>query len=106
MPRLLKSMVYSYQLLPEARTDLNEAVGWYAEKNVSAAQRFMDNYTKVITRITDNPFQFPTAKGEVRKARLSRHFPYSIYFALRGDLVLIIAVFHDRRNPKIWQSRT
>ncbi|TAK46433.1 MAG: type II toxin-antitoxin system RelE/ParE family toxin [Saprospiraceae bacterium] len=106
MPNLPRSMVYSYQLLPEARTDLNEAVGWYAEKNVSAAQSFLDDYTKAIARITENPFQFPTAKGEVRQARLSRTFPYSIYFAIRGDVALAIAVFHDKRNPKIWQSRT
>jgi hypothetical protein len=69
------------------------------------AQSFFDDYIKVVARITANPFQFPKAKGEVRKARLGATFPYTVYFVVRGDVVLVVAVFHEKRNPTVWQGR-
>ena len=98
-------MAYSYQLLPEARADLYEALDWYLEKTLPLAQSFFDDYAKAVARITANPFQFPKANGEVRKARLAGTFPYTIYFVVRGDVALVVAVFHDKRNPAVWQGR-
>jgi plasmid stabilization system protein ParE len=33
------------------------------------------------------------------------HFPYTIYFRVRAEHVIVIAVFHVRRNPMIWRER-
>ena len=30
---------------------------------------------------------------------------YTIYYQVFPDCVLVVAVLHGRRNPKIWQSR-
>lgn len=42
--------------------------------------------------------------GEVRKA-LVRPFPYSVIYRIQGGRVVVLAVFHNKRDPKIWQSR-
>ncbi len=99
-------MAYNYQLLPEAKDDLDGAVAWYTEKGTPTAQRFIDAYLKVVRRLTDNPFLFPKARGDLRKARLAKPFPYNAYFFVQGDVVFVVAVFHDSRNPAVWQSRT
>ncbi|MCY7323749.1 MAG: type II toxin-antitoxin system RelE/ParE family toxin, partial [Phormidesmis sp. CAN_BIN36] len=33
-------------------------------------------------------------------------FPYTIYYRIVSSRVIITAVFHGRRNPKSWQTRT
>jgi plasmid stabilization system protein ParE len=34
-----------------------------------------------------------------------RRFPYSIYYLIESGQIVILAVFHARRDPTIWQSR-
>jgi toxin ParE1/3/4 len=51
-----------------------------------------------------NPDAFPEVFRGIRKAVVKR-FPYCIYFRARGDIVVVLAVFHSARNPVFWQSR-
>jgi len=39
-----------------------------------------------------------------RRAPL-RRFPYAVFFALEGNLVIVTAVLHVRRDPAEWQRR-
>ncbi len=34
-----------------------------------------------------------------------RRFPYSIYYRMEGNEVVVLGVLHIRRDPKEWQSR-
>lgn len=45
----------------------------------------------------------PHVYKNIRRALLYR-FPYSLFFVLDGETVLIIACFHASRNPDRWQS--
>jgi plasmid stabilization system protein ParE len=40
----------------------------------------------------------------VRKA-VAQHFPYAVFFRVREGLLVILAVFHGRRDPTIWHHR-
>ena len=55
-------------------------------------------------RISATPEIYATVYREVRKAQV-RRFPYSVYYRLRPDRVVVLAVFHNKRNPNIWKSR-
>ena len=35
----------------------------------------------------------------------SLRFPYSVYFRVRRNSMVVLAVFHGRRNPAVWQRR-
>ncbi len=98
-------MAYKLEFFEAAESDLDEAIKWYAAKSLSAAQNFFDTYLKTLERISNNPFQFPKVRGEVRKARFSLSFPYNVYLFVRNENVFIVAVFHDKRNPNVWQER-
>ena len=50
-------------------------------------------------------FQFPTVSGDVRRALLHT-FPYAVYFRPSDETVVVLAVLHLRRNPKVWRGRT
>jgi hypothetical protein len=32
-------------------------------------------------------------------------FPYAVYFRSQDDNVVVLAVLHLRRNPKVWRAR-
>jgi plasmid stabilization system protein ParE len=34
-----------------------------------------------------------------------RRFPYSVFYRVEADRIVVLAVFHGRRNPRIWQAR-
>jgi len=54
--------------------------------------------------ITNNPYLFQRIKGEKRAAKV-KGFPYSIIYIAEPDYVYIVSVFHNSRNPNIWENR-
>jgi len=59
----------------------------------------------LIERMSANPRQFPVVFKDVRRALL-RRFPYSLFFVMEGETLLVIACFHASRDPAQWQKRT
>ena len=47
---------------------------------------------------------FPKMHGEVRCVRVKR-FPYSVFFLPEASRIVVLAVFHARRDPLVWQAR-
>jgi plasmid stabilization system protein ParE len=43
-------------------------------------------------------------RQDVRKAGVKR-FPYSIYYRDEPTRIVVLAVFHGRRDPRVWQAR-
>jgi len=54
--------------------------------------------------IRENPTAFPKIKFEIRKFVIN-DFPYCIYYIEKIKAIYIIAVFHVKRNPVIWEKR-
>ena len=47
------------------------------------------------------------AEAEIhRKTRRSmiHRFPFGIYYRIKGELVIVVAVMHGSRNPKLWRE--
>ena len=50
--------------------------------------------------------QLRTTYDQIAARRaLLRRFPYAVYFAVEGDLVIVLAVLHGSRDPAEWQRR-
>lgn len=89
---------------PLAEADLEDAARWYEDERAGLADRFLSDLDRTFARIRERPFQFPTVAGEVRRALLHT-FPYAVYFRVSDQAVVVIAVLHLRRNPRIWRGR-
>ena len=50
------------------------------------------------------PYAFPVLSGAFRQALLKR-FPYLIYYFVDMNLVVISAIFHQRRSDPPWMTR-
>jgi toxin ParE1/3/4 len=55
--------------------------------------------------MSDDPRQFPIVFRSVRRGLL-RRLPYSLFFVIENDTVMVIACFHSSRDPSHWQKRT
>lgn len=89
---------------PLARLELFESKRWYAEKSHIALRRFQVEITTLLSILEEEPELFQTVYGTKRIASLKK-FPYSFIYALQHNTVLIYAVFHHSRNPKVWKKR-
>lgn len=82
-----------------------DARDWYDEQRPGLGDRFVDAVEATIDRIAELPLAFPQADGATRRAQV-RGFPYSIFFQVRSDHILIIAIMHNSRHPDRWRSRS
>ena len=89
---------------PLAEADLENAAGWYDEERPALADRFLSDVDRTFVRIRERPLQFPTVADDVRRALLHT-FPYAVYFRALDDEVLVLAVVHGHRHPRVWRSR-
>ena len=87
-----------------AANDLDEAVSWYEAQRPGLGAEFLSAIEAAIGQLHETPEKFPVVHGDVRRVR-ARRFPYSIYFRVRTAQVVVVAVFHARRDPSVWKRR-
>jgi plasmid stabilization system protein ParE len=87
-----------------ARAELIDAQDWYEAEAPGLGRRFRAEIDSVVRRMTDNPRQFPMVFKTLRRAR-AKKFPYSLFFLIEPDTLLVVACFHSSRDPRHWQKR-
>lgn len=82
-----------------------EAIAWHEGRESGLGSRLRHEIEKSVGRIVRSPLQFPIVyRSDIRRAILIK-FPYSIFFSIEDNFILVIAVFHWKRDPAIWQGR-
>jgi plasmid stabilization system protein ParE len=89
---------------PIATTELEEAINWYNRKKPGLGTDFRRLVEQTIERIAATPLRFRPVDQHTRRALL-RRFPYTIHFAVELDTIIVLAVFHTRRNPEDLRGR-
>lgn len=87
-----------------ARLEFEEAAVWYDQQRPGLGEEFLREIDEAIKRAADAPLRYPLVSGDIRRS-VARRFPYTIFFRVRGSMLIVLAVFHARRNPAIWQRR-
>jgi plasmid stabilization system protein ParE len=54
-----------------------------------------------LKRLEQAPLLYAEIIPGIRRALLPR-FPFGLFYVVRGNLVYILAVLHDARNPNRW----
>src|SRR5437870_10396221 len=89
-------MIFFFE--PAARAEYFEAIAWYDEQQTGLGHEFSAEVAEALKRAQANPDHFPKAR-RARKIRLKRFRKYSIYFAIKDDVLGVMAVWHGARNP-------
>jgi plasmid stabilization system protein ParE len=81
-----------------AEQEFYEDVAFYESRESGLGRRFEVAVNGQIQKILLAPEMFRRVRGEIRRAVL-REFPYTIHFLVEPNRLVIVAVFHAKRNP-------
>lgn len=94
------------RLHPAARRELAHAAEWLSEQGgAGVAKGFIAAYELCVQHAIASPqIGTPDATG----ARMLRFkgFPYTLVYRSRPDVIVIVAVAHQRRRPQYWTNRS
>jgi len=89
---------------PQADRDIEATFHWYENEQPGLGLQFLDELRASYDRIVEGPLKYQELRSGIRRALL-RRFPYAIYFTVDGDVIVVLAVLHARRDPAEWQRR-
>jgi len=58
----------------------------------------MNHRLRFLPEISRSPLACAVVSGRYRRGLL-RRFPYSIYYVVEGDSILVVGLFHSARRP-------
>lgn len=86
-----------------AEREAGKAKAWYEAQDQledeNLGEAFMVELRQVMRGLAQLPRRFPVVLPPLRRALL-RRFPYAVYFYLRGEDVVVVAVLHARRDTR------
>src|SRR3954468_21202499 len=88
----------------QARAEFDEAFDWYESQKPGLGAEFAEHVQAVFDRISAMPELHAVVYRDIRKA-LVRKFPYSVFYRIKPGRVIVLAVFHGKRDPNIWKTR-
>ena len=89
---------------PHAEKELEEIERHYDEMRVALGDRFRAEIESTIARILRFPTGWQPLSEVVRRCRLIS-FPYGIIYRFKDDEIRILAIMHQRREPRYWTYR-
>jgi plasmid stabilization system protein ParE len=87
-----------------ARAEFDTAALWYEERQAGLGTQFVSEIDRAVELASNHPERFPAKHGEIRCVQ-ARRFPYSVFFRPEANRIVVLAVFHARRDPAVWQTR-
>ncbi len=87
-----------------AKSEFEDAAVWYDDRRLGLGDEFVHEIEQAVAKAAAAPRRYPVVFGDIRRT-VARRFPFSVYFRVREDALVVLAVFHGRRNPAIWQRR-
>jgi antitoxin ParD1/3/4/toxin ParE1/3/4 len=91
-----------FRFHPEAEIDLNEIWDFIAEDSIDAADRVRDHILAAIESLARTPNQGHRRNDLTsRPLRFWRVHDYLIAYAPEDDPLLVLAILHGRRNPRV-----
>lgn len=92
------------EYFPEARQELEDAFGWYLERNLQAADAFLREVDRAVAIIAAAPKVWPRFEAGTRRYVLQR-FPYNVVYRETGRGIEVVAIAHHKRRPRYWHRR-
>ena len=96
----------TFEFHPEARAEFLDATHYYEARSYLAGDRFVAAVRMAVDNILTDPQRWPMAGGNTRVIPLKK-FPFRLYFSWdqNSQIVLILAVMHEKRRPDYWRGR-
>lgn len=95
----------NHRFRPAARRELLEAAQWYlADGGPVVAEKFEWAVQRALDLLQFMPQLGRPSYPAVRTWALKR-FPYTLVYSVEGELITVVAVAHQSREPGYWRGR-
>ena len=92
------------RLHSEAEEEFADAVAFYNRRQAGLGADLASEVLVAVNSILADPEGFPFVLRDVRRCRV-RRFPYDVYFRVEGQVLRILVLKHDARDPGYWMHR-
>ena len=94
-------MPYKTIIRERASKEYLEAIAWYEQRSLQAAENFILIVEQTLDEIEDKPNHFRLTYKNNREARIKK-YPFNIVYFIdeKKQSVIITTLFHHKRNPK------
>jgi plasmid stabilization system protein ParE len=92
------------RVISAAEWEYTEALRWYAERSIQAAEGFDAEFDKALETISADPNRFPRC-GDRHRFYLMDRYPYQVIYREEANEILIVAIAHAKRRPGYWAGR-
>ncbi len=87
-----------------AKQDIREARRWYSNISHELGEDFLTSVDQAIAMAQEYPLAFRVTHRTFRRVLL-RRFPYALFYHLGDDRIVIVAVLHQARDPRVLRRR-
>jgi plasmid stabilization system protein ParE len=95
---------YRLEATSAVELDIEAAFEWDEREEFHLGFEFLDELRNAYVRILSHPLAYQSLRSGIRRA-LTRRFPYSIFYTVEAEVIVLLAVLHTARDPEEWQRR-
>lgn len=92
------------RFLTLADQEVDDAVLWYEEQVEGLSRDFLDELDRIVRLVKTYPLLATQIEPEIRRFLFAR-FPFSLIYGIDQDMIVVIAVAHQHRQPRYWTDR-
>jgi plasmid stabilization system protein ParE len=90
--------------LQEAEEEIVRASSYCQQQSSGLGVDFIREIQKTCRLILISPKASPKVRNNIRR-KLVRRFPFAVLYEIDPNLILVVAVAHQRREPGYWIDR-
>ncbi len=92
------------QFHPKARDEFEKSAQFYEGKFPGLGLAFVTEVEAAVSFVLTQPEAGVSVSSELRRVLVSR-FPFAIVYRVKGEIIHIVAVAHQRRHSDYWLDR-
>ena len=92
------------RLHPLAEEDLEKALNHYSEIDEALELKFLKYLELTFDKILQSSQMYPFENDFAQKVLMEK-FPYIVLYEKYENIIMVLAIFHTKRNPKILSDR-
>ena len=89
---------------PAAAADIEAPCAWYDGQRSGLGDEFLIAVDEALVTVSESPRLHGVLHRDTRRIKV-RRFPYSVFYRVVADDVVVVACFHASRDPRRWQRR-
>jgi toxin ParE1/3/4 len=87
-----------------AQLDLTQASEWYEKSQAGLGEEFSQTVVRALELLAKHPERYPVVERDVREAPI-KGYPFCINYRVRGNIMIVLAIYHQSRDPNGWRGR-